>query len=157
MIRLLFITLLPLFCVSCSTQTTSDSPTAESTLSDRTLLLKKLVENKTIDSQRFLAHLSHVCTLSVNNQQLPVIDIRELVKGASSARGINRILILNSTLKTLNQIEYYNYRPLFCKGEKLYLYGDLSIDGMSNEGNIISFDANGTVTDIQSLDSNDWF
>jgi len=124
---------------------------------DQSILIKKLTETNTINSNRLLVHLSHVCTLSINDQQLPVIDIRELVKGASVPRGVNQILILNSNLELINQIEYYNHRPLFCKSEKLYIYGDLSIDGLASEGNVISFDANGMVTDLQAVDTNEWF
>lgn len=82
--------------------------------------------------------------LTINEQAYAVVDIRELVKGATTARGINQIILLNSAYQLINRIEYGNARPLFCEDNKLYLHGNVISDGQE-EGNVLVFTDSGFV------------
>lgn len=107
---------------------------------DQSELSKFLVSSKIAVAGRSLVHVSHVCNLTINQEQYLVIDMRELIKGAVVPRGLNQIVVLNGAFQLVQQIEYVNARPLFCEGNKLYLYGSLIVDGQSNEGNVLMFD-----------------
>ena len=66
--------------------------------------------------------------------------MRELIKGAVVPRGVNQIIVLNHGLQLVQRIEYAQARPLFCEGNKLYLYDRLIVDGQVNEGNVLQFE-----------------
>jgi len=99
-------------------------------------------------------HLSHSCNLVIDNQIYAVIDIRELVKGATTARGINQIILLNSEHQLVNRIEYGQARPLFCENNKLYLYDTLIVDGQAEEGNVLQFTDAGFAVTVTTEDLN---
>lgn len=103
----------------------------------RQQLYQALTKAKALGPDRMLVHFSHTCDLRIANRLHPVVEIRELVKGASTPRGVNRIIILSPSLAILQAFDYTNERPLFCSGSKLYLYSDITIDGVQGEGNVI--------------------
>ncbi len=157
MIRLFFVFVLSGFLISCANMSCIGSGTTQSPLGDRDLLLNRVKDLELLEKGRHTTHLSHVCNIIVANKKLAVIDLREQINGASSARGINRIIILDGNLELLNQIEYGNNRPLFCEENKLYIFGELYIEGFPEPGNIIQFDAFGNIQDLMQVDNNDWF
>lgn len=109
------------------------------TLRDRSRLIKILSASEVLNKSRSLTHLSHTCNLIINNREYPVINIRELVKGAMVPRGVNRIIVLNNGYQLVKDIEYANATPLFCEENKLYLNGDLIVDGFPEKGNVLQF------------------
>lgn len=136
--------------LSCQqeTPTQKDSTAANAisdkeSLSDQAYLTQLVKENEIVDKERSLVHLSHVCNLKIGNQTYAVIDTRELVQGATNARGVNQIILLNAENQLINRIEYGNARPLFCENNKLYLYGDVIPDGQAEEGNVLVFTDSG--------------
>ena len=95
---------------------------------DRDNLEKIIAENGVLDPERALIHFSHTCNLVIQGQQYPVIDVRELVKVAVQPRGFNQIVVLNPGYQMVQSVEYAQERPLFCLGNKLYLYDKLCDD-----------------------------
>ena len=65
-------------------------------LDDQAYLVQLVRESEIANNERSLVHVSHTCTLQINGEAFAVVDMRELVKGATTARGINQILLLNS-------------------------------------------------------------
>lgn len=113
------------------------------TLQDRSRLVKLLYEAEILNKDRSLVHLSHTCNLVINNHEYPVINTRELVKGAMTPRGVNQIVVLNYGYQLVKTIEYSTALPLFCEGNKIYLHGDLIVDGFSETGNVLVFEDDG--------------
>ncbi|HXP59728.1 MAG TPA: hypothetical protein VN829_04505, partial [Dongiaceae bacterium] len=89
---------------------------------DRAALRNALRTSGVLEKGRQLVHLSQIGNLEVEGQSFPVVDIMELVPGASTPRGINRIVVLDAALAPVQQIEYTTERPLFCKGNRLFLW-----------------------------------
>ena len=121
----------------------------------RDSLYRALVAGKVLNPDRQLVHMSHTCSLRVDKQVLPVIDVQELVKGAVTPRGVNRIVILDSTMKVVRSIEYTTERPLFCQENRLYVWGDLAIGNRGPEGNVLTFTNGGREATVTHVEAND--
>lgn len=152
--------LLALLCmiIGCQAVKSSESGSGlkEPELDDRSLLVRRLSEQDVLNDQRLLTHLSHTCSLQVNGNRYPVLDVRELVPKGDSPRGVNRIVILNSSLISLNMIEYVGSRPLFCEANRLYLYEKLPVDGFQEPANVLTFDSWGAVKAAEYIPLNRW-
>ena len=151
----LLITTAPLFFIGCVSKN-NQNPADANLFSDQENLVKLIQSSKINDKDRMLVHLSHTCDLHIDGKSFRVLDMRELVKGAQSPRGVNQIILLNPAHQLVNRIEYGSARPLFCKDDRLYLYDDLIPDGQSESGNVLKFSDQGfTVTpaheDLNSL------
>ncbi len=85
-----------------------------------------------------------------------VADIQELVKGGPSPRGVNRIVILSPALKPVRTIEYTTERPLFCDGNRLFVYGDLAVGNIGPEGNVLSFSKAGAVVKVSHTEASQY-
>jgi len=105
---------------------------------------------------RLLSHLSHVCNLDLGGEVFPVLDIRELVPGATTPRGLARIAILNKEQAVVAVFEYGSARPLFCEGNRLFLHGDLAIDNIGPSGNVVEFAGPNTAPAVTQIDPNDF-
>ena len=131
-------------------------PALRSALGDRGRLVQALRAAGELDPARALVHLSHVCDVQLDGRRLPVLDVRELVRGASTPRGVNRIVLLSPALRPLQRIEYGSQRPLLCIGPRLYLFGSLSPGLGQPEGNVLLFSAGGRQVGTEQVDVNDW-
>jgi hypothetical protein len=129
---------------------------AESPSASRDQLFMALRNSKVLDPDRRLVHLSQTCTLQIDGASYPVVDVEEIVKGASTPRGVNRIVILNADLKTVKAIDYTTQRPLFCLDNRLYVYGDVTIGNTLPEGNVLTFSNKGQRVALSHLDPNDY-
>lgn len=118
-------------------------------------LLGSLLSHGVLKDGRRLVHLSHTCNLVVEGASLPVVDLREMVKGASAPRGFSRVVVLDAGLRPLHAIEYGAARPLFCQGNRLFLHGDVSVDVVTPEGNVLVFEDSGTTVTTEVIDAND--
>jgi hypothetical protein len=129
------------------------NPTA---LDDRERIVAALRQAGELDPHRGLAHVSHTCDLEVDGLRYPVVDVRELVHGASTPRGVNRVVVLSPDLAPLQSIAYTQQRPLFCNGSRLYLWDSLMIDELPPEGNVLDFSDGGRVVHVENVDVNDF-
>lgn len=134
----------------------SDATSANSAriLEDQAYLTQLVKDAEISDNERSLVHVSHTCTLAIDGQTYAAVDMRELVKGATTARGVNQILLLNAENQLINRVEYGNARPLFCEDNKLYLYGDVIPEGQAEEGNVLVFTDSGFVVTATKEDLN---
>ncbi len=125
-----------------------------SVLEGRQLLLQALYKEKVFGTGRMVLHLAHVGNLTVAKQEYLVVDLQELVKDATTPRTAKTILILNQKLKLLNRFTYTKEQPLFCRGANLYLAGSLQIEGVSGEGNVLTFGVDGKVVKLSKVELN---
>jgi hypothetical protein len=137
-------------------QATAPAPSPERKLLDgRQALLDALGAQQVFTAPRMVVHVAHVCNLVIAGAVYPVVDLQELVKGAMVPRGVNAILVLDSALHLLRRIEYTTERPLFCRDDRLYVWGDLAIDGVHGEGNEITFGPQAEVAKLVQVEAND--
>jgi hypothetical protein len=126
-------------------------------LDDRMLIFNELNKQNLLHKDRQLVHLVHVGNLIIDNEYYPVIDVIEYVKGAQVPRGVAHILVLDSSLKLTKKIYYDGTSsPLYCKDNKLFLYGFLAIDGLVPEGNVLSFSCAGKKVIVSEMEPNDF-
>ncbi|HLK62940.1 MAG TPA: hypothetical protein VKU19_05850 [Bryobacteraceae bacterium] len=85
-----------------------------------------------------------------------MVDVQEMIKGASTPRGLNRIVVLDRELKPVREIEYTSQRPLFCVENRLYVFGDLEIDNVLPEGNVLTFSRRGRTVTLTHVEANDY-
>lgn len=125
-------------------------------LDDRARIVEALRQSGELDPHRGLAHVSHTCDLLIAGRRYPVVDLRELVRGASTPRGVNRVVVLSPDLVVVQRIAYTQQRPLFCQGSRLYLWGSLMLNELSPEGNVLDFSDGGRRVGVENVDVNDW-
>lgn len=121
-------------------------------LDERRRLHAALVAGRILHPDRQLVHLSHVCDLVIGGRRFPVADVRELVPGAVVPRGVNRIVVFDDALKPVRAIEYTTERPLFCKDQRLYVFGDLAVDGLEPAGDVLVFGDRGRTVATEEVD-----
>jgi hypothetical protein len=132
------------------------SLTATAQVCSRDRLYSALLDAKVLNPDRELVHLSCTCNLRIDGSEYPVVDVQEVVKSDTSPRGVNRIVVLDAKLKPVKEIEYTSHRPLFCLDNRLYVYGDLTIDGLSPEGNVLTFSRQGRVVKLSHIEAHDY-
>ncbi|NML13966.1 hypothetical protein [Azohydromonas caseinilytica] len=137
------------------TGTAGAAPAAEAPLDDRSRLVKALRAAGELHPERGLVHVSHTCDLLIDGQRYPVADVRELVRGAATARGVNRIVLLSSALRPVRRVAYAQERPLWCSGNRLYLHGAVA-DDAGAEGNVLVFSDGGRRVRAENVDVSDW-
>ena len=126
---------------------------ATAQVSSREQLYSALLDAKVLNPDRELVHLSHTCNLHIDGGEYPVVDLQEMVKSDTSPRGVNRIIVLDAQLKPVQKIEYESHRPLFCVENRLFVYGDLTIDGLLPEGNVLTFSKQGHVVNLSHIEA----
>jgi hypothetical protein len=105
----------------------------------RPKLYEMLLANGVLNADRKLVHFHHTCNLKIDGKWYPVVDVQEIIPAPGTASGDNRVIVFSPAGKPVRKFEYMLNRPLFCDAEKLILYGDLRIDGVSGEGNVVTF------------------
>jgi hypothetical protein len=121
---------------------------------DKPELKKTLIDAKVVNVDRILTHCSHTCDLEFAGDPYHVLDVRELVKNVSVPRGVNHIVILNSAWKVSKTVSYADQRPLFCRGDELFVFGKLHVpESVGDAGNVIVF--RGPELDVEFLNV-DW-
>jgi hypothetical protein len=121
----------------------------------RQQLYKALAANKVFNPDRQIVRLAHVCSLRIDGRWYPVADLGEMVKGAVVPRGVNTIVVLDPNLKLLHKIDYTTEQPLFCLKNELYVFGDLTIDGVLGNGDVLTFSEKGKKITLRSVEAND--
>ena len=124
-------------------------------MQDRALLLDILHKSAVLHKDRQTVHVSHTCNLQLEENVYFVVDIRELIRGAVVARGINHIVVLNSSMELVQKIEYTTERPLYCLKNQLIVYGNIMINGLLPEGNLLTFSAGAKQVSVSRVDNNE--
>jgi hypothetical protein len=125
-------------------------------LPTRRQIYEALRAGQVLNPDRLLVHYSHTCSLNLGGVFYPVVDVEELVKGSAAPRGVNRIVVFSPTLGVVKEIGYTRQRPLFCEQNKLYVYGDLALNNIMPEGNVLSFEDGAKTVKISRVDANDY-
>jgi len=121
----------------------------------RRSLMLALKKANALNPDRLVSHLSHVCSLEIQGKRYPIVDLRELVRGETTPRGVNAILVMDAQLAVVQRIEYTSQRPLFCVANRLYVSGDLWSIELSTEGNELTFDNAAQLSALQQVEAND--
>jgi hypothetical protein len=122
--------------------------------SDRRNLIAALTTAGVIRAEDITVHLSHTCNLRIGKDSYPVADVRQLIPGASSPRGLNRVVILDRLLHVQQSFVYEDERPLFCSQNKLYLFAPLSVNHVGDGGNVLIFSTANGQPNYQTIDPN---
>jgi hypothetical protein len=131
--------------------------TASVDLNDRQRIYIALSDQNLLDNHRQLVRMVHVCNLIIENNTYPVIQIKEHVRGAKVPRGVQQVLILDSSLKYVNKIAHdITAAPLYCKDNKLYWFGYVMAGDHLPEGNVVTFTNGGKKTNVSAMESNDF-
>jgi hypothetical protein len=118
-------------------------------------LLQKAFAANSFDPDRQVTHVSHVCSLRLDRQWFPVLDIQEIVKGEVVPRGANSIVVLDSEFKLTMRLPYATERPLFCHDNRLYVWGDLQVEETASEGNELTFTEHARHLTVRHVEAND--
>jgi hypothetical protein len=116
----------------------------------RGMLAQMVVATNATGSDRSVIHLSNPCSLKIDGASYPVADMLELVKGAPG-RLNSSILVFSPSRALLHKIAYTTERPLSCLENRLYVAGDLSINGGAG-GNELSFGPGGAQISQRHVD-----
>jgi len=103
----------------------------------RGMLGQMVVQNNATGADRAVIHLSNTCNLKIGGASFAVADLVEAVK-ATPGRTVNSILVFSPSRALLQRIEYTTERPLSCAENRLYVAGDLRINGGTG-GNELTF------------------
>ena len=125
-------------------------------LDDQARLVTALRNAGELNPARGLVHVSHACDLLIDGERYPVADVRELVRGATTPRGANRIVVLSPGLVPVQRLPYVSQRPLLCQGNRLYLFGAVRLDELPPEGNVLVFSDQARQLRVASASVNDW-
>ncbi len=158
MIAILKRCLVACFCLIIPIVYTASSLAGEPVkLDNRILIFNALNKQNLLHKDRHLVHLAHLCSLVIDDEYYPVIDVIEHVKGAQVPRGVAHIFVLDSSLKLTKKIYYDGTsRPLYCKNNKLFLFGFLAINGLVPEGNVLSFSHAGKKVIVSEMETNNF-
>ena len=117
-------------------------------------LVDSLTKAHVLDPQRVLVHLSQTCNLLIGGKSYSVLDVRELVTGASFAHGVNQIIILKEPAYVEQSFKYLDQRPLFCSGNQLYVLGNLKVNHVDPGGNVLVFQSPTEQPTYRTVDTN---
>jgi len=96
------------------------------------------VSDPELSSPVVLTHFSHVCQLVENNGDVVyVADRRAVLPDMPMPRGLNYITFFAEDFTYLGKLRYVHSRPLWCDGSKLYLFGNLDVNELPGNGNVI--------------------
>lgn len=128
----------------------------------RQKIFSALLKQKLVSHENALINFSHVCNLKTGKNTFLVVSLFELIKSPYSDRGYNRIVLLDSSLKSVNTLTVFADSSLFCDENKLYLHSSkigFNADKISNNNkpiansdNTIFFDDQGKVNGSQTTD-----
>lgn len=118
----------------------------------RPKLFAMLKGNWLLDADRKLVHFHHTCNLRIDGKWYPVVDVQEVIPAPGTARGDNRVIVFGPNGKPVQKFEYVLNRPLFCTAEKLVVWSDLRIDGVSGEGNVLIFKSAGERIELSHVE-----
>ena len=97
-------------------------------LHDRERVLAALQGASVTDSRRWPLHLSHTCDLKIDDDIYPVLDVREIIPFMAAPRGINHIVVMDSSLAVMQAFRYIDQRPLSCYGDRLLLFAEMQVE-----------------------------
>jgi hypothetical protein len=147
--------LLVLLGLVCTAAGCASRLTSETLQTSRRDLMHQAWAEQIFDPDRAVSHASHACSLRIDEQWYPVLDVQELVKGDATPRGVNTIVVLDPNLKVAQRLPYTTERPLFCLGNRLYVWGDLRVDGGTSEGNELTFTDRARQVTLAHVEAND--
>jgi hypothetical protein len=124
----------------------------ESVGADRDRIERALREAKILDPLRVTVHVSHTCNLRIEGAKYPVADVRELVRSDTSPHGVNRIVVFSPSLEVRQVIPYDVERPLFCRGNELIVYGELTLGNVSPGGNVLVFGKRAASVSVRNVE-----
>jgi hypothetical protein len=119
---------------SCS-RTKLSSETVED-LRDRLLAASRDGDSGFPDgTSTVLTHFSYVGRVASSKGTIYVVDQRAVIAGMAAPRGLNHVAFISNDFSFLGKLRYVGSRPLWCRGSKVFLWGDL--DAGQSSGNVI--------------------
>jgi hypothetical protein len=139
--------LLPIVLLAGCADTILQGETSARLEGARGMLGQMVVGANAVSADKRVVHLSNPCSLKIGGVAFPVGDMQEQGTGGA---GVNTILVFSSARALLHRIEYTSQRPLSCAENRLYLAGDLLVDGVN--GNELTFGPGGAQITARHVD-----
>lgn len=113
-----------------------------------------LVRQEVIDPRRVLVHLGLLCEVrSPGGSPFRVVEVRELVRGGPSPRGVNQLLVLDRQLKVADRIELATAHGLYCDGASIILDRPAESPRLGQEGNLLRIGDGGRISSLGEIDA----
>ena len=113
-----------------------------------------LVRQEVIDPRRALVHLACLCEArSPGGFLFRVVEVRELVRGGASPRGVNQLLVLDRQLKVTDRIEIATAHGLYCDGASIILDRPAESPRLGQEGNLLRIDDGGRISSLGEIEA----
>lgn len=107
------------------------------------------------DAARTLAHLSHTCEASSGGRTYHVVEIRELVKGGPSPRGVNQLVVLDRRQRVTARLELGAARPYHCAGNAVVLNQPVDIPESGSTANVLRLNSAGRMASFETMEVSD--
>ncbi len=113
-----------------------------------------LVRQKAIDPARALVHLGLLCEVrSARGVLFHAVEVRELVRGGPSPRGLNQLLILDRRLRVTDRIEIAAAHGLYCDGAAIVFDLPVESSRLGREGTLLGVDDSGRISTLGEIDA----
>ncbi|MDO9224993.1 MAG: hypothetical protein Q8M09_03095 [Pseudomonadota bacterium] len=107
------------------------------------------------DKDRILVHLAHTCSLKKGHKTYRVLEMRELVRGGPSPRGINYLVLMDNRFRVAAKVELGMARPYYCDAGKVILNLPVDIPWLGNTGNVLVLDDLAHVVRAEQMETSD--
>lgn len=107
------------------------------------------------DTARTLVHVSHTCEVNGGGRLYHVVEIRELVKGGPSPRGVNQLVILDRRLRVVARLELGSARPYYCTGDAVVLNQPIDIPESGATANVLHLNGAGRLTGFDTKEASE--
>jgi hypothetical protein len=111
---------------------------AKPTAVSQSQVINFLYQKGVLQKDFVLVHFSQVCNLVIAGEKYPVYDSREDENNVSEPRGVNQIIVMSPDFEVRQAIKYVDARPLECQNNRLYTWGDITVDD-AHVGNTLEF------------------
>jgi hypothetical protein len=129
-------------------------PGAATLESAQAALIRALQSHGVFVPGRQLLSVTYACSVSVNGETMPVVEILEQVPEAMQPRGVARVELLSASLAPIKELPVdAGVRPLFCVGNSVYFSGDVKIDNIYPGGNKVTFSLGGEYAQVAEIDA----
>lgn len=107
------------------------------------------------DATRTLVHLSHACEAGDGGRAYHVVEMRELVKGGSSPRGVNQLVVLDRRLRVTARLELGSARPYYCTGNTVVLNQPVDIPEAGTMANVLRLNSAGRLAGFETKEASE--
>lgn len=102
-----------------------------------------------------VTHLNHTCNARIGGMPYPVVDVHTRQRSPGGTTNVHAFFVFSPTLTLLHRIPYDAARPMFCDANRVYLFRNLEIPGVTGSGTELVLTDAGKALSLNSLDALD--